>query len=231
MSFKNAFTLAEVLITLGIIGVVAAMTMPTLINKTNGAQYKAAFKKSLSALSQAGTLNYELDGWGFSDVGSDAQYNIDFSDPSGPPKEGFQEIESSGGLRALCDNRMKVVKSGLDSIWSIVPNENDQWEEQFDLSASSGFDAPYVIHFADGISLIYNANVPVIGTDLHGSHVRAFVDVNGEKGPNKIVKCDEAYSEGDNCVVSSPTDVYPIILKGTFALPASPAAKAVLYGK
>ena len=31
MSFKNAFTLAEVLITLGIIGVVAAMTMPTLV--------------------------------------------------------------------------------------------------------------------------------------------------------------------------------------------------------
>ena len=30
---KKAFTLAEVLITLGIIGVVAAMTMPTLIQK------------------------------------------------------------------------------------------------------------------------------------------------------------------------------------------------------
>ena len=31
-SFKSGFTLAEVLITLGIIGVVAAMTMPTLMN-------------------------------------------------------------------------------------------------------------------------------------------------------------------------------------------------------
>lgn len=31
---KKAFTLAEVLVTLGIIGVVAAMTMPTLINNT-----------------------------------------------------------------------------------------------------------------------------------------------------------------------------------------------------
>ena len=30
---KRAFTLAEVLITLGIIGVVAAMTLPTLLNK------------------------------------------------------------------------------------------------------------------------------------------------------------------------------------------------------
>ena len=39
----GGFTLAEVLITLGIIGVVAAMTMPTLINSTQGAQYKTAF--------------------------------------------------------------------------------------------------------------------------------------------------------------------------------------------
>lgn len=30
--FKNAFTLAEVLITIGIIGIVAAMTIPTLIS-------------------------------------------------------------------------------------------------------------------------------------------------------------------------------------------------------
>ena len=33
---RQGFTLAEVLITLGIIGVVAAMTIPTLISNTNG---------------------------------------------------------------------------------------------------------------------------------------------------------------------------------------------------
>ena len=43
---KPAFTLAEVLITLGIIGVVAAMTIPTLISNTNGAQFKTGFKKA-----------------------------------------------------------------------------------------------------------------------------------------------------------------------------------------
>ena len=39
----SAFTLAEVLITLGIIGVVAAMTMPTLINSTNHLNVIATF--------------------------------------------------------------------------------------------------------------------------------------------------------------------------------------------
>ena len=50
---KNAFTLAEVLITLGIIGVVAAMTMPTLMGSTQEAQYKTAFKKQMSVIGQA----------------------------------------------------------------------------------------------------------------------------------------------------------------------------------
>ena len=64
----NGFTLAEVLITLGIIGVVAAMTMPTLINQTNGAQYKAAYKKALSAISQGVTLNVALEDESFADA-------------------------------------------------------------------------------------------------------------------------------------------------------------------
>lgn len=47
------FTLAEVLITLGIIGVVAAMTIPALINNTQENEYKTAYKKGFSMLSQA----------------------------------------------------------------------------------------------------------------------------------------------------------------------------------
>jgi len=49
-----AFTLAEVLITLGIIGVVAAMTIPHLVNNTNDAELKTAYKKYYSAFSNAG---------------------------------------------------------------------------------------------------------------------------------------------------------------------------------
>lgn len=49
---KEGFTLAEVLITLGIIGIVAAMTLPSLVNKTHNQEYVAAFKKVYSELSQ-----------------------------------------------------------------------------------------------------------------------------------------------------------------------------------
>lgn len=49
---KFGFTLAEVLITLGIIGVVAAMTIPSLINKTNKQELHAQMKKVYSELGQ-----------------------------------------------------------------------------------------------------------------------------------------------------------------------------------
>lgn len=50
---KKGFTLAEVLITLGIIGIVAAMTIPTLMNNIQDAQFKSVWKKEYSALAQA----------------------------------------------------------------------------------------------------------------------------------------------------------------------------------
>ena len=50
--FKG-FTLAEILITLGIIGVVAAMTMPSLINSTQKKELVTQYKKTYSVISQA----------------------------------------------------------------------------------------------------------------------------------------------------------------------------------
>ena len=53
-----AFTLAEVLITLGVIGVVAAMTMPTVINKAQQYILRQQFKKSVNILSNAVRKTY-----------------------------------------------------------------------------------------------------------------------------------------------------------------------------
>lgn len=50
---STAFTLAEILIVMGIIGVVATLTIPTVMNDIQDSQYRAAFKKEFSAISQA----------------------------------------------------------------------------------------------------------------------------------------------------------------------------------
>ena len=52
-SRKSGFTLAEVLITLGIIAVVAAMTLPTLLNNSQNRQLEAGLKKNYSVIQQA----------------------------------------------------------------------------------------------------------------------------------------------------------------------------------
>src|SRR5574344_1882726 len=66
---KAAFTLAEVLITLGIIGVVAALTIPTLVNNYQEKASVTKLKKLYSIVSQAVKLaevdNGPIEDWGF----------------------------------------------------------------------------------------------------------------------------------------------------------------------
>jgi len=65
---KKAFTLAEILITLGVIGIVAAMTIPNLIQKNFERTTIAKLRETQSLLSQAVRMAEEeygnVEGWG-----------------------------------------------------------------------------------------------------------------------------------------------------------------------
>lgn len=61
---KKAFTLAEVLIVIGIIGVVSAMTIPGLINKYQKQALESQLKKSYSTLQQVIKLMMAEEGVG-----------------------------------------------------------------------------------------------------------------------------------------------------------------------
>ena len=56
---KYGFTLAEVLITLGIIGIVAAMTIPTLIAEQKKAQTVTKLQRAISVMNQAYRRAYD----------------------------------------------------------------------------------------------------------------------------------------------------------------------------
>ena len=59
---KRAFTLAEVLITLAIIGVVAAISIPSVISNSQQQEFKTGLRKAVSVLNSAITMNMAIDG-------------------------------------------------------------------------------------------------------------------------------------------------------------------------
>lgn len=80
----NAFTLAEVLITLGIIGVVAAMTIPTLINNYQKqqavTQYKKAYAEMTQVIKMSEVDNGEMRIWDMSAFAAGAAKTQEFAD-------------------------------------------------------------------------------------------------------------------------------------------------------
>ena len=228
MTKRFGFTLAEVLITLGIIGVVAAMTMPTLMNQTNGAQYKAAYKKALSAISQGVTLNVALDGGSFADttVASGGKTDV------------------AGSVAKLLNDRMNIVKVASEpDVAPTLPTGNGVGLPEVDT----------VLYFNDGSMFAFGANAHNCTIDTEsgatGNVCEGYIDVNGSKGPNKVVSCKtpsdtakdtwksnettKKYEKTDAaaCEVGNPTDVYPVFFYDQTITPATNAAKAVLYGK
>ncbi len=59
---RLGFTLAEVLITLAIIGVVAALTIPSVISNSQQQEFKTGLRKAVSVLNSAITMNMAIDG-------------------------------------------------------------------------------------------------------------------------------------------------------------------------
>ena len=68
MKKKFGFTLAEVLITLTIIGVVAAITIPNMVNSTATQENISAYKKMIAMINQAITMQYSLEGTNMRDI-------------------------------------------------------------------------------------------------------------------------------------------------------------------
>lgn len=221
MRVREGFTLAEVLITLGIIGVVAAMTMPTLMNSTQGAQYKAAFKKSLSALSQAVTLNVALDDYNFADI-DNSTYKLE---------KMFKERMNVVRTETAATN----IKDSGGQLYSARTADGDGIGSAQTIGTSN-----VTLFFNDGIMFTFNpteAKECSYDETIGGSaakRCKGLIDVNGTKAPNRIIKCDEgdgSTPDSKDCKVNSATDVYPVYFYDQTVLPATAAGKAVLYGK
>lgn len=222
------FTLAEVLITLGIIGVVAAMTIPTLIANTRGAQYKAKYKKAISSIDQAVRLNKANYGWDFAEV----------EEPCSEKDYLTHTPDNNMSVCAIFNGNLTGITGYLRE--DTLKNEYGYKFNNGTVGVSDSKSQYTVYQLADGTlvgfrSGVFNNGCTLpLGEKLHYVHeCTGFIDVNGISKPNKEVKCSIGTTSTNldaNCIVkdSDVTDIFPIIFHDSTVEPITNAAKYVL---
>ena len=177
---RPAFTLAEVLITLGIIGVVAAMTMPSLIQNYQVKETVSRLKKFTSIMNNTILMaknDYgEIDSWDFILSTNDENNNANAS-----TVEGLDNFIKKYMLPYLkYTEHHKLNESGI----SYKPTALGG-------TVFSGLVTP-MIKLTDGISVIglfmYGSCSTNIGSSsgLNKACGEIFVDINSERKPNII---------------------------------------------
>ncbi len=171
---KKAFTLAEVLITLAIIGIVAALTIPTLVSKNEKKQLYTQFMKTYNTLSNAMNLavaeNGNPSGWTTSPNDSGCHMVIG---------QVFDKILSKHlKIAKVCDSSNYSECMPIDSYKSLSNKETLMAEELEYLIAED----TKIFTLADGSSMTIYAD------DCYGafSGVYFYFDTNGLKGPNIV---------------------------------------------
>lgn len=178
---KNiAFTLAEVLITLGIVGIVAAITIPTLMTKINEKVHRAQLQKVVSTLNQALKMVYN---------NTDTIYECYYR--AGAPHTITEcnlldkELEKVLKISHICENNAYkkgcIPKyKGNDTILKEY-NGND-----YDLSfAGANCAAWFENNILNNQKTIVLQDGTIIGQYFNNMPLYIYVDVNGAKGPNK----------------------------------------------
>lgn len=166
---KKAFTMAEVLITLGIIGIVAAMTLPTVINNARDRQFRAMFKKQVSVISQAlQMIIVEDENVMVFEKWSDMVYYI--------CRFGEKLNAAKSGIR--CDEVLSNYTSGKDYSRSDGKFRWHKNGELFDkkhnpMHLNSGY-MTMTLYLPDGAWINFNCGRQI------------FIDVNGAKNPNTV---------------------------------------------
>ena len=163
----NGFTLAEVLITLGIIGVVAAMTLPTLISNYQKRATVAKLKRAYSVIKQAYLMSYDQVGDPAADEAFAMGANNYFKTYWAPYIKGtlcktYQECGYSSNTPWIMANGSKVP--------TVVVS----------LSARTTF------YTNDGFLYVVFVSGGSRGEEVAYSYV--ICDINGGKGPNQFGK-------------------------------------------
>ena len=239
-----AFTLAEVLITLVIIGVVAAMTVPSLMNNTNKKENIVRYKKAISTINQALNRNYALYGFNMASVDSNCK---------------DEDKDRADSIMSVCSifNTTLLRINSFNYATLRTPNGKLYYQELYGKGTTSDTQIKeqgiqlYFYQMVNGGLFAFHSphkgNNTIPACSLQGRTLQealknkefqkycvAWVDINGVKPPNKEVRCSDGkahYGElATDCEVNLKdiTDVFPVALYDSSAVPASAAASKVV---
>ena len=195
---KSAFTLAEVLITLGIIGVVAAMTLPSVLNKYQKQVTVAHLQKFYTSMNQAlrrseadnGEYKYWADG---KSMGAEAYF------------EKYWKPYLSGGR--ICNNYSECNYPSNTPFFKI--DGTPAGTVLVSKTARTTFMLP------DGTVVINFTSMGGDGVDEDGnitndvSRAAIYVDINGGKAPNRHGKDVFVFKRYENGIIN------PYLIKNT----------------
>lgn len=159
---KSGFTLAEVLITLGIIGIIAAMTLPTVINNYQKKETVTRLKKAYTIINEALMLS----------VNQNGEYKYWSTDMK--PEDYYKQYWFPYiNVMTVCDNAFKCGYKNATP-WTAINGEyrkfaKDEWRIPFLTS--------------DGI--LYSISVK--GGNENANNI-IILDINGKGNPNEIGK-------------------------------------------
>lgn len=239
----RAFTLAEILIALTIIGVVAALTVPMLMSNTDAKTSKLRLRSAYNNISNAIPIfeASRLEGaanepsYNFSDLNylvlpSVVTSGVSYRTVSEIMQEAMtakktsdttytvsgQTVSASGASLSLNTYSSSATIGSSTSNAAVFKARDNSYYIFTPLQTSSGKNLGCV-----------KANSPCI----------MYIDINGKKGPNEVVTCTSGTnsvwttsSKPNACVVdeSAVTDIYPFVVYGTTVTPATSACEAVL---
>ncbi len=195
------FTLAEVLITLAIIGVVAAMTIPSVIVNTNQQEFKTGLKNAVSVLNQAITMNVALE-------------NITPADLTETP-DGTTQKE--GSLMNYLAKRLNIIKetSQLD-----FGGQNAAFYTADGMRFEVPKTAPTNNMLKGGAAVTKcSSTKPCV----------VMVDVNGDKKPNPQTGTAKNTYLVPDASGNRIMDVFPIMITESAAIPLGHVAQRTMF--
>ena len=238
---KKAFTLAEVLITLAIIGVVAALSIPAVISNSQQQEFKTGLRKAVSVLNSAITMNMALDGESPYDNANLFGYlmkHMSIIESVSNIKDKFSiKVINHGNITTIgnvafytTDGMRYELRYGGDAIAEQFPLYENNDVHVCTLGVAGEFNA-YPSNVCGGCGS-YGLNNNSDNTTKPPCLLT--VDVNGDKKPNpdnvncKEASCAKAYKYADSLGLKL-TDIFSIMITDKQAIPYGVAAQRAMY--